>query len=71
MKPDWKDMPDWVNWIWIGQTGKWFGTFKKPKWVWILGYWKPDSQSKWGCISLDGPSEWSRGMRKGSLEKRP
>lgn len=71
MKPDWKDIPEWVNWIWIGQSGKWFGGYKKPTWRTVYGYWDHPDNARWECISSFRLNEWNRGVCKASLERRP
>lgn len=40
MKPDWKDAPDWANWLAQDQCGAWFWYAKKPRYegsVWGNG----------------------------------
>ena len=32
MKPDWKDAPDWANWLAMDDYGTWYWHEEKPFW---------------------------------------
>lgn len=63
MKPDWKDAPEWANWLAMDTSGKWFWHENKPDLcgdaVWWIGA---------GRISLAGPPAFDFRL---SLEPRP
>lgn len=40
MKPDWKDAPEWANWLAMDMSGRWFWWEFKPEFSgseWIYG----------------------------------
>lgn len=66
-KPDWKDAPDWANWLAQDADGEWFWWKAKPK---ISGgqFWMPSRY----------PATYARALRsdpnqgwKDTLESRP
>ena len=62
MKPDWKDAPEWANWMAMDDDGTWFWFENKPK------------KESWGFrdsggeyhIALEAVHDW-----KNSLEQKP
>jgi hypothetical protein len=42
MKPDWKDAPEWAQWVAMDGDGKWFWHADKP--VWIDFMWQSNGQ---------------------------
>ena len=40
MKPDWKDAPEWANWLARDMSGRWFWWERKPDFIgdeWLYG----------------------------------
>lgn len=61
MKPDWKDAPEWANWLAQDLTGAWYWYERRPN---LLTHaWDELTGGK--IQSVDHPS-WSK-----SLEERP
>ena len=63
MKPDWKNAPNWANWLAMDSTGEWWWFAKKPEMT-KGKYWDEFE----GMISraIDPMASW-----KESLEARP
>ena len=40
MKPDWKDAPEWANWLACDSDGTWTWYKNKPKILWT--FWVPE-----------------------------
>ncbi len=40
MKPDWKDAPEWANWLAMDGDGVWFWYELEPVWSPSYGVWK-------------------------------
>lgn len=65
MKPDWKDAPDWANYLAMDGSGFWYWYEFKPTRVRIggaAGYWGEIE----GRCQIDDRIKW-----EDSLEKRP
>ena len=46
MKPDWKDAPEWAEWLCMDDGGEWYWFENKP--VKGCGLWRvADDESKW------------------------
>lgn len=39
MKPDWKDAPEWANWLAMDKNGEWFWYEDQPEWWATVGVW--------------------------------
>ena len=70
-KPSWDELPEWVNWIWIGSSGAWVAGYIKPRWDILIGCYVARDNSRWDVFGDTGLPEWSRSIRKNSLERRP
>ena len=62
MKPDWKDAPEWANYLAMDEDGYWFWFSIKPRQT-EFGYWEQAGRTEFAGTN-DHP--W-----KDSLEKRP
>lgn len=63
MKPDWKDLPSWVNWIAMDCDGEWWIYRREPSLTGTIWSSKERCESSTKCESNDG---WDI-----SLERRP
>lgn len=61
MKPDWKDAPEWANWLAMDCDGRWYWHESEPK----LG------KTIWLCRGGQAADADSLARWKDSLEKRP
>ncbi len=61
MKPDWKDAPEWAQWLAVDPDGSWFWFEKEPEWdcCW---------ENQEGGLMLFAGSQYSSFE---SLERRP
>lgn len=67
MKPDWKDAPEWANWLfWCKFGGAWVWCSKKPRWS--LFFWKYEPRGAWQWVQFR--TNWA-GNGRDSLEPRP
>jgi hypothetical protein len=67
MKPDWKDAPEWANWLfWDHYPECWIWSNERPKWSFIHWRWSPIGPYQFvhGKIPYGG-----NGYK--SLERRP
>lgn len=74
MKPDWKDAPEWANWLYIKFDGYYYWANKRPRWSVIAGHWLDVDAISDLAVSrgmIHRAHSWSRGERKSSLEARP
>lgn len=60
MKPDWKDAPEWAQWLAMDDDGSWYWHETKP--YIELGYWYSDE----AMAEIVSPINWTE-----SLEGRP
>lgn len=65
-KPDWKDAPEWAQWLAMDEDGSWYWYAGKP--FTILAYWEchSDCNAEWAGSTPDYPVPW-----QGTLESRP
>lgn len=65
-KPDWKDAPEWAQWLAMDEDGSWYWYAGKP--FIILRYWEchSDSNTEWTGSTPNYPVPW-----QGTLESRP
>lgn len=64
-KPDWKDAPEWANYLAMDENGQWFWFENKP--ADQDDYWEAIYGGAWEeAIPDSRPSEW-----KQTLERRP
>lgn len=70
-KPDWKDAPDWANWLACDHSGSWGWFAKRPRtfndYCWDIHDSK-DAEDRWMSIDIDWVlnEEWLE-----TLEPRP
>lgn len=72
MKPDWKDAPDWANWIAMDRDGWWTWFASKP-------YLSPNGTGQWlsddvyDLCGIPKSNSWIKAAKtyKSSTEKRP
>lgn len=65
MKPDWKDAPEWANWLAADRyDGLWYWYEKKP--VQKLYYWAAENEFDRWLRAGTSSDKW-----RGSLEQRP
>lgn len=57
MKPDWKDAPEWANWLAMDDSGAWYWHEEKPEWLrdeWVSdGYIIDASTTRSGDNTLE------------------
>lgn len=70
-KPDWKDAPEWANWLYLGSIGCWFWAYRKPRWSWFIAGWVMPSESRCEAAIGAWSLEWDWRTRRKSLEERP
>lgn len=63
-KPDWKDAPDWANYLSREPGGEWYWSETKPK-VHCDGFWETEI-GRWECANPDWENDWYE-----TLEERP
>lgn len=61
MKPDWKDAPEWANWLAMDADGKWYWYENNPKKRLVT--WKRNGEKMQATFNVLGWEE--------SKEKRP
>lgn len=64
MKPDWKDAPDWANWLAMDADGEWWWYERKPEF--FGSYWGVEGYGK-RSLSIKTAVDPSRYTR----ERRP
>lgn len=63
MKPDWKDAPEWANWLAMDPDGGWCWFEKEP--------WYSHSNSCWFHVIPSKYQEAQEADREKHLEQRP
>ena len=67
MKPEWKDAPEWAEWLFYEKySNTWVWCSKKPKWSWFHMKWEANGAWVYCHFSI----RWA-GNGRDSLEKRP
>jgi len=63
MKPDWKDAPEWSNWVAMDADGTWYWFETKPRICSDEGLWEPNIGELVKCFNIKAWTE--------TLEQRP
>lgn len=70
MKPDWKDAPEWANWLAMNDDGEWYWFEEKP--TFDFGEWLAFDDGVW--MENDGRvsrATFRNGDAQYTLESRP
>jgi len=65
MKPDWKDAPEWAEWLALDGRGEWCWHEKAPSISTFRQVWFNDGEKEFAATDLS-EQDW-----KESLERRP
>lgn len=68
-KPDWKDAPEWAQWVACDCTGQWWWFSVKPialNWIWDI----EDLNGLVDCPDVGYPVQRNKNWRE-TLERRP
>ena len=65
MKPDWKDAPEWANWVAMDFDGTWYWYEKQPYKCTCFDGWNYEYESRWEHV-VNKDTSWDK-----SLQQRP